>query len=1072
MDGGPPSKQAPEGVGSLLRLVVLMTKKASQSQKTPNPFAPQRLYKLLTLYLSVVSLVSAAPPPTPAVKPGAGGHLQYTADDRGNRVPDFSSCGYAGFDRPIPDAPGAVMVKPSGDDDGVAIQAAIDQVSRRPPGATGIRGAVVLAAGRFKVAGQLRLEHSGVVLRGSGAGEGGTTIVATGLDRRALIQIGGTNDKQLADGSLNVIDEYGPVGAKQLHVDLPGQLKTVDKVVLTRPSTAEWIAEIGADAFGVGWRPGSRDIRWERTIVAVNGDAVELDAPITTAIERRFGGAVIQHYQWPGRIENVGVEDLCLESEFARDRPKDEEHAWFGVTANNARDLWVRRVRFKHFAGGAVTLLEGVSRSMVEDCISTAPVSELGGYRRNTFFTQGQQTLFLRCWSEEGRHDFSVGHAAPGPNAFVHCVARNAYAESGPIESWASGVLYDNVRIEGNELRLENRWSSPPGAGWAAANCVLWQCQASTVRCFRAPTANNWALGTWAQYAGDGVFEARSDFLKPLSLYQAQVHDRLGDEAAERVGPFLLDPIGSTNPTVEEAAHFIAESRQPAPQLVDLIEQRMADARQAILVDKSSPEVKPPSSSPSEHSAKPLTLTNGWLTIDGRVKTGKRLTPAWWRGSIRPDEAAAQGPSITRFAPGRIGPGLTDDLERVADKMRQGGFAAYDHHYGLWYDRRRDDHLMIRRADGDVAPPFFEQPFARTGQGTAWDGLSKYDLTKWNPWYWRRLHDFAADGDQRGLVLLHQNYFQHNILEAGAHWADCPWRPVNNVNGAGFSEPPPYVGDKRIFLAEQFYDVTNPRRRELHRGYIRQCLNNFRDCANVVQFTSAEYSGPAPFVQFWLDVIDEWQQETGRETLVALSAPKNVQDEILADPKRSNLIDVIDIRYWCYTAGGELYAPEGGRNLSPRQWLRKTRQKPGSAAEIARAVREYRTRFPDKAVTYFAEQDCPSAHDGWAVLIGGGSLAEVPELPEPLQSALTTMRPADGVANGDGVLCLASDDGEYLLYAAKPNAEVEFKLPKSQQPLKATWINRDTGATASGPSVTGGKTQKLKFEQQVVWLHR
>ena len=82
--------------------------------------------------------------------------------------------------------------------------------------------------------------------------------------------------------------------------------------------------------------------------------------------------------------------------------------------------------------------------------------------------------------------------------------------------------------------------------------------------------------------------------------------------------------------------------------------------------------------------------------------------------------------------------------------MRARGLASYDHHYGLWYDRRRDDHLMVRRADGEVAPPYFEQPFARTGVGTAWDGLSKYDLTQFNTWYWRRLNEFAQLCDEQG----------------------------------------------------------------------------------------------------------------------------------------------------------------------------------------------------------------------------------------------------------------------------------------------------------------------------------
>jgi hypothetical protein len=31
-----------------------------------------------------------------------------------------------------------------------------------------------------------------------------------------------------------------------------------------------------------------------------------------------------------------------------------------------------------------------------------------------------------------------------------------------------------------------------------------------------------------------------------------------------------------------------------------------------------------------------------------------------------------------------------------------------------------------------------------------------------------------------------------------------------------FPEPVPYAGDKRIFMAEQFYDIDNPARRKIH----------------------------------------------------------------------------------------------------------------------------------------------------------------------------------------------------------------------------------------------------------------
>ena len=161
-----------------------------------------------------------------------------------------------------------------------------------------------------------------------------------------------------------------------------------------------------------------------------------------------------------------------------------------------------------------------------------------------------------------------------------------------------------------------------------------------------------------------------------------------------------------------------------------------------------------------------MAIKNGWLVVDGRLKTGRLIQQPFWRGTIRPEEAARYEPALTRFVPGRVGPGFTDDLEQVSNEMLAKGVAVFDHHYGLWYDRRRDDHTMVHQANGDVAPPFFEQPFAHTGVGSTWNGLSKYDLTKFNPWYWQRLHDFARLCDEHGLVLFHQNYFQHNILEA------------------------------------------------------------------------------------------------------------------------------------------------------------------------------------------------------------------------------------------------------------------------------------------------------------------
>jgi Family of unknown function (DUF6298) len=290
------------------------------------------------------------------------------------------------------------------------------------------------------------------------------------------------------------------------------------------------------------------------------------------------------------------------------------------------------------------------------------------------------------------------------------------------------------------------------------------------------------------------------------------------------------------------------------------------------------------------------------------------------------------------------------------------------------------------------------------------------------------------------------------------------------VNDTGLPEPPPYIGDKRIFMAPLFYDVIDPRRRALHRGYIRQCLDNFADCTNVIQLTSAEFSGPLEFTQFWIDTIIEWQREHHWNVFVGLSAPKNVQDAILKDPVRGPAIGVIDIRYWAYTAGDGLYAPEGGKNLSPRQHLRQTKQKPGGFAAIVKAIREYRTRYPDKAVTYYADMNCPSGREGWAVLMGGGSLPDV-KLPHELLRVVTTLKPKDGIVSGEGQWCLTDSVRNILAYTESIGKDIELTVPR-ESTWHVRWIDTASGEMQSGENVGAAPQVWLRAKTNAVWLER
>ena len=173
----------------------------------------QRGWALLAIALaSAAQILSAA---EPAVRPGDDGKLVYATDDRGNRIPDFSHCGYAGAGSRHPRRAGRRHVAPAAT---ATTQREFKPRSTRSPACrsatTAFAARCCLRLGEFQVAGQLRITASGVVLRGTGAGEGRHD------DRRH--RAGSANAAfASSDGETRgthrslrpCVDEYVPVGA-------------------------------------------------------------------------------------------------------------------------------------------------------------------------------------------------------------------------------------------------------------------------------------------------------------------------------------------------------------------------------------------------------------------------------------------------------------------------------------------------------------------------------------------------------------------------------------------------------------------------------------------------------------------------------------------------------------------------------------------------------------------------------------------------------------------------------------------------------------------------------------------
>jgi hypothetical protein len=487
------------------------------------------------------------------VYPGPDGRLVYKKDPKGNQVPDFSNAGYGGGGVPLPVVPTKMTLSPQATgDDGMRIQAALDAVGALPADENGIRGALLLKKGTYRIAGVVVINKGGVVLRGEGQGTDGTVLIATGAVQRSLVQVKGSGGLAEVAGSRRPItDDYVPVGAHTFHVDDASGFKVGDTVVVHRPSTQEWIDLLGMDACGVvgtmydtadvngstcldnPWTPGSKDLKFDRVITAVAGNAITVDAPIVNALEKTFGGGSVYKYTAPGRISQVGVENMRGDSEYAS--PTDEMHGWDFIHTSLLVNGWVRDVTAIHYGYAAVNINGDSKWVTVQDCTSLDPISMITGGRRYSFnVDNSQMVLFQRCLSVEGRHDYVEGSNVPGPNVFLDSKAIMSHADTGPHHRWSAGGLFDNIDTS-NQINVRNRGNSGTGHGWAGASMVVWNSTASSMLIENPPGAQSWSIGCKGTQTGSGLRDSAGTPVWPRSLYLQQLLDRLGPDAVQAI---------------------------------------------------------------------------------------------------------------------------------------------------------------------------------------------------------------------------------------------------------------------------------------------------------------------------------------------------------------------------------------------------------------------------------------------------------------------------------------------------------------------------------------------------------
>jgi hypothetical protein len=191
-------------------------------------------------------------PTASKVYPGTDNKLVYVPDEQGNSIIDSSHAGFGGGGVAIPTVPVRETIWPVAGDNTENVQGAINKVAARPLDTGGFRGAVLLKAGYYRMATPVKIEASGVVLRGEGMGDTGTILIGTGTGRTGganqgtLVLVGGATGVAMKEETKQIVtDDYVPVGARKFKVAAARNFRPGDTVIVRRIGNQDWIDAVG-----------------------------------------------------------------------------------------------------------------------------------------------------------------------------------------------------------------------------------------------------------------------------------------------------------------------------------------------------------------------------------------------------------------------------------------------------------------------------------------------------------------------------------------------------------------------------------------------------------------------------------------------------------------------------------------------------------------------------------------------------------------------------------------------------------------------------------------------------------
>lgn len=480
--------------------------------------------------------------------------LQWTdiITDQGDRLPDFSFCGYRASEQALPSTdtkPSTSLAAEKGDQTR-RIQDALDETA-----AAG-GGVVALGEGEFIVSGKGLTIPSGVVLRGAGVGL--TQLKLGELPEGPAILFG--NDTEIPSTlpfySTNIIDQYVPIGSSQITVnstfnstsnDTIG-LRPGDVVFVQRQVTEQWVRANGmADLFRSGerqtWLEEDIVIRQPREIKSIAGNTVTLNIPLTDALDttQDYMSPFLVAFTPPAVSSEMGLENLSLAlspscSGVSFDSQCDNPAILFPPWTTNS---WARNLDISGF-NFFITVEYNASRITLSDIVMTrdADAAMQGNTDRALpadILIEGTQVLVQDCAQRglQTARSFTVmtGSVVPGPNAVLRHATESDDQTIVPHQRWAHGLLVEDTDVP---VLLFSRSTNGTGHGWAVNAGVGWNLR-GTALVQSPPLGVNWCVGCsgMVDERSNGSSVEQGQEVLPRSLFEKQLEDRRAGPLAD-----------------------------------------------------------------------------------------------------------------------------------------------------------------------------------------------------------------------------------------------------------------------------------------------------------------------------------------------------------------------------------------------------------------------------------------------------------------------------------------------------------------------------------------------------------